>query len=170
MIKFDGWFRRRTLLVPNLIFGVHRHYFRRLKIWKWSDKGVWNDSFSFHFVGLTITNILDLSIWRLRFKQLYVHVQQTQRSDHYNPFPLQAKFRQCRCKFSLWRNFSGCEISAGWQRNFVWLNENSRALWRNFVLKFRRIFARTKNEKHRISFAFLLRSSVVWVFIVTKSE
>ena len=29
-----------------------------------------------------------------------------------------------------------------------------------FVAKFRRIFARTKNENHRISFAFLLYSTV----------
>ena len=90
---------------------------------------------------------------------------------HYNPLPLQPKFRFVDilpirlfalakfrgCEFFLRRKFgkmkfrfSGCEISPRWQRNFVWLNENSRALWRNFVAKFRRIFARAKNEKHRI--------------------
>ena len=52
------------------------------------------------------------------------------------------------------------EISPRWQRNFVWLKESSRALGRNYVAKFRRVFARTKNEKHRISFAFLLHSTV----------
>ena len=89
------------------------------------------------------------------------------------------KFRQC--EFSPWRNFASAnfcyceisqlrifaptkfgqnEISPRWQRKFVWLDENSQALCRNFVAKFRRIFARTKNEKHRISFASLLHSTV----------
>ena len=181
MIKFDGWFRRRTLHVPNVTFGVNRYYFRRLKICQWSDKAVWNDSFSFHFVGLTITNIIDLSIWRLRFKQL--HVPCTQRSDLYKPFPLQAKFREC--EFSLWRNFAGAnfrsdEISAKrklrslqWKRNFKKMTAKFRLTQRKFassLTKFCRIFARTKNAKHRASFAFLLHSTVVWEFIVTKSE
>ena len=131
MIKFDGWFRRRTLLVPNLIFGVHRHYFRRLKIWKWSDKGVWNDSFSFHFVGLTITNILDLSIWRLRFKQLYVHVQQTQRSDHYNPFPLQAKFRFVEISPMQVQIFALTKFQ--WMRNFGRMTAKFRLTQRKFA-------------------------------------
>ena len=123
MINFDGWFRRRTLRVPNLTFGVNRYYFCRLKICQWSDKAVWNDSFSFHFVGLTITNIIDLSIWRLRFKQL--HVPCTQRSDLYKPLPLQAKFRPGEisrvrilamakfrwCKFSLRRNFGKTKVT-----------------------------------------------------------
>ena len=85
----------------------------------------------------------------LRFKKLHEHVQQTQRSDHYNLFALPAKFRFVEISpmrifalaklFSLRRNFAGA----------------------NFVAKFRRIFARTKNEKHRISFAFLLHSTLV---------
>ena len=160
MIKFDGWFRRRTLHVPNVTFGVNRYYFRRLKICQWSDKAVWNDSFSFHFVGLTITNIIDLSIWRLRFKQL--HVPCTQRSDLYKPFPLQAKFRFVEIslvqifaptKFrqnESYVSFSGYEISTRWQRSFAWLNENSRALWRNFV-EFSRE-QRTQNTELRLHF------------------
>ena len=86
------------------------------------------------------------------------------------------KFRQS--EFSPWRSFasanfqktkfrfSGCEISPRWQRNFVWLNENTPALWRNFVAKFRRIFVRTKNEKHRISFAFLFCSLSIYSYQV----
>ena len=166
MIKFDGWFRRRTLPVPNLTFGVNRYYFRRLKICQWSDKAVWNDSFSFHFVGLTITNIIDLSIWRLRFKQLYMyHVHNdpifTNRflctrnfasaSYRYGAISgvrifAPTKFRQNES----YVRFSGCEISTSWQRNFAWLNENSRALWRNFVEISRE--QRTQNTELRLHF------------------
>ena len=187
MIKFDGWFRRRTLRVPNLTFGVNRYYFRRLKICQWSDKAVWNDSFSFHFVGLTITNIIDLSIWRLRFKQLYMyHVHNdpifTNRFHCKRNFALW-KFREC--ELSLWRNFAVAnfrsdEISAKrklrslqWMRNFNKMTAKFRLTQRKFasaLTKFRRIFARTKNAKHRTSFAFLLHSTVVWAFIVTKAE
>ena len=169
MIKFDGWFRRRTLRVPNLTFGVNRYYFRRLKICQWSDKAVWNDSFSFHFVGLTITNIIDLSIWRLRFKQLYMyHVHNdpifTNRFHCKRNFALW-KFRPCEisrvrviamtqfrgCEFSLRRNFGKTKvISTRWQLNFAWLNENSRALWRNFV-EFSRE-QRTQNTDLRLPF------------------
>ena len=186
MIKFDGWFRRRTLHVPNVTFGVNRYYFRRLKICQWSDKAVWNDSFSFHFVGLTITNIIDLSIWRLRFKQL--HVPCTQRSDLYKPFPLQAKFRPGEisrvrilamakfrwCKFSLRRNFGKTKVTFAsvdtkFQQDDSEISLDSTKI-ASSLTKFCRIFARTKNAKHRASFAFLLHSTVVWAFIVTKSE
>ena len=123
MIKFDGWFRRRTLRVPNLTFGVNRYYFRRLKICQWSDKAVWNDSFSFHFVGLTITNIIDLSIWRLRFKQLYMY--------HVHNDPIFTNRFHCKRNFALWKfrpgeisrvrviamaQFRGCKFSL--RRNF----------------------------------------------------
>ena len=56
-------------------------------------------------------------------------------------------------------------------RNFNKLTAKFRLTQRKFasaLAKFRRIFARTKNAKHRTSFAFLLHSSVVWAFIVTK--
>ena len=56
-------------------------------------------------------------------------------------------------------NFRSCELSPRWQR-ISFDSTTSRALWRNFVAKFRWIFARTKNEGHRISFAFLLHSIV----------
>ena len=102
MIKFDGWFRRRTLRVTNLTFGVNRYYFRRLKIYQWSDKAVWNDSFSFHFVGLTITNFIDLSIWRLRFKQLYMY--------HVHNDPIFTNRFHCKRNFTLWK-FRPSEIS-----------------------------------------------------------
>ena len=102
MIKFDGWFRRRTLRVPKLTFGVNRYYFRRLKICQWSDKAVWNDSFSFNFVGLTITNIIDLSIWRLHFKQLYMY--------HVHNDPIFTNRFHCKRNFALWK-FRPCGIS-----------------------------------------------------------
>ena len=74
-----------------------------------------------------------------------------------------AKFRWC--EFSLWRNFAGAnfrypEISLQFMRNFVKITAKFRLTQRKFVAKFRRIFARTKNEKRRISFAFLLHSTV----------
>ena len=86
------------------------------------------------------------------------------------------KFRQC--KFSPWRNFASAnfrsdEISLQWMRNFAKMTGKFLLAQREFasaLTKFRRTFARTKNEKHRILFAFLLHSTVVWAFIVTKSE
>ena len=76
-----------------------------------------------------------------------------------------ANFRYCeisQLRIFAPTKFQQNEISLQWIRNFVWLDENSLALWRNFVAKFRRIFPRTTNEKHRISFALLLHSTVPW--------
>ena len=118
MIKFDGWFRCRTLLVPNLIFGVNRYYFRRLKIWKWSDKGIWNDSFSFHFLGLTITKILDLSIlktspWAITCTCIAnTTIQSLQPVSIASEISVCGNFalaKFCVCQFSLWRNFASVD-------------------------------------------------------------
>ena len=83
------------------------------------------------------------------------------------------KFRSC--KFSRWRNFATAnfrfveisqlrifaptkfrqnEISLQWMRNFAKMTAKFRLTRRKFVAKFRRIFARTKNEKHRIRLHF----------------
>ena len=159
MIKFDGWFRCRTLLVPNLIFGVNRYYFRRLKIWKWSDKGVWNDSFSFHFLGLTITKILDLSILKTSPWAITCTCIANTTIQSLQPVSIASEISVCGNFALACANFRYGEISLQWMRNFA-----------KMTAKFRRIFARTKNwknQKHRISFAFLLHSTVVWVFIVT---
>ena len=118
-------------------------------------------SFSFFFffvklnsltrVALTITNVLDLSIWRLRFKQLHVQVQQTQQSTrvfittgfHFQRISLcgniaLAKFRGC--EFSLWPNFAGANFRYGeisLERIFAIpkfrQNEISLQLMRNFA-------------------------------------
>ena len=106
---------------------------------------------------------------------------------HYNPLPLQPKFRFVDispirifalakfrgCEFFLRRKFgkmkflfSGCEISPRWQRNFVWLNENSRALWRNFV-EFSRE-QRTKNTE--FSFAQHFFCTVLYKKYISSSN
>ena len=187
MIKFDGWFRRRTLRVPKLTFGVNRYYFRRLKICQWSDKAVWNDSFSFHFVGLTITNIIDLSIWRLRFKQLYMY--------HVHNDPIFTNRFHCKRNFALWKfrpggisrvrviamvQFRGCQFSlrlnfgktkvtfasvdAKFQQDDSEISPDSTKIRERFdeiSLNFRE-----NKERKRISFA----QHCGWAFIVTKAE
>ena len=82
----------------------------------------------------------------------------------------------CGCEFSLWWNFVGTNFHSNeiWakqnftledakfhhdDRNFSWLNENSRVL-----TKFCQIFARTKDKIHQISLSFLLHSIVSTVF------
>ena len=82
-----------------------------------------------------------------------------------------AKFREC--EFSLLRNFAlanfrSDEISLQWIRNFAKMTAKFRLTRRKFasaLTKFRPIFARTKNEKHRISLAFLLHSTVLLMLL-----
>ena len=64
------------------------------------------------------------------------------------------------CEFSLLGNFgktkfrfSGCEILPRWQRNFVWLDESSRALSRRDFVEFS-WEQRTKNTEFRLHFFF----------------
>ena len=93
---------------------------------------------------------------------------------HYNPRPFPAKFGFVEIspmRIFVMAKFQLNEISLQWMRNFAKITakfrltqRNSRVLRRKFVAKFRRIFARTKNEKHRISFAFLLHSTVVFKY------
>ena len=70
-------------------------------------------------VALTITNVLDLSIWRLRFKQLHVQVQQTQQSTRsfITPrFLFQRNFalwKYRQCEFSPSQNFAGANFRYG---------------------------------------------------------
>ena len=122
-------------------------------------------------VSLTITNILELSIWRLRLKQSHVQVQQTQRSEQRvfitTLLPLPAKFRFVEIlpmRILTLAKFRRHEFSLQWMWNFAKITAKFRLTQRKFVstlTKFRaEVFARTKNEKHRISFAFLLHSTV----------
>ena len=138
MIKFGGWFRRRK---------VNRYYFRRLKMWKCIDKGVWNDPFSFHFVGLTITNWTYLTF---QFEDFALSNYMYMYSKHNDPI-ITTRFH-CKRNFAK-ANFRSDEISPRWLRNFVWLNENSRALWRNFMAKSRENKKRKTPNFFCISFA-----------------
>ena len=82
----------------------------------------------------------------------------------------------CGCEFSLWWNFVAANFHSNeiWakqnftledakfhqdDRNFSWLNENSRVL-----KKFCQIFPRTKDKIHQISLSFLLHSTISTVF------
>ena len=126
MIKFDGWFRRRTLHVPNLLEETGTIF----AAWKYENEVI---------KGYETIYFLSISHDRLRVKQLHVHVQQTQRSNHHNPFPLQAKFRFVEisprrifalakfreCEFSLWRNFR--------KRNFASVDAKFRLTQRKYV-------------------------------------
>ena len=77
MIKFDGWFRPRTLTCADLIFEVNKYYFRGLKIRKWTDKGVWNYLFSFHFVPIVSLSIYGHQVGLIiAFLLCSVHVQE----------------------------------------------------------------------------------------------
>ena len=100
-------------------------------MWKCIDKGVWNDPFSFHFVGLTITNWTYLTF---QFEDFALSNYMYMYSKDNDPI-ITTRFH-CKRNFAN-ANFRSHEISPRWQRNFVWLNENSRALWRNFMAKSR---------------------------------
>ena len=143
-----------------------------------------------HFHSISHGRFIDYGqhTWPFKFEDFVLSNYMYMYSKHNDPI-ITTRFH-CKQNFALWKfrqseflpwrsfaraNFrygeiSENEISLQWKWNLVWLNENTPALWRNFVAKFRRIFVRTKNEKYRISFAFLLHSTVVWAFIVTKSE
>ena len=101
-------------------------------------------------MGLTIDNILDLSIWRRRFKQLHVQVQQTQQSEQ--GFSLQPAFISSKishCGNIAIANFrqDNSEISFDSKKIRECFDEIS---WRNFV-EFSRE-QRTKNTEFRLHF------------------
>ena len=73
-----------------------------------------------------------------------------------------AKFRSCEC--SLRRNFASVDAKFGQDDSEI--SFDLTRICERFATKFRRIFARTKNEKHRISFAFLLHGTVRPFFFV----
>ena len=59
----------------------------------------------------------------------------------------------------------GCEISPRWQRNFVWFNESPRAMQRNFVASFGRLFVRTKDEIRRTARSFFYTVPLVYLSV-----
>ena len=71
-----------------------------------------------------------------------------------------------QCEFLPWRNFARANFLSdknSAKRNLAKITAKFRLTPRKFasaLTKFRRIFGRTKNEKYRISFAFLLHSTV----------
>ena len=115
--------------------------------------------------------------WPFNFEDFALSNYMYMYSKHNDPI-ITTRFH-CKRNFGLWKflqsEFSPCRSFAIANFRYGEISENEISLqWmRNFAkmaAKFRRIFARTKNQKHRISFPFLLHSTVVWAFIVTKSE
>ena len=115
--------------------------------------------------GLLITNILVLSIWKLRFKHLAVNVTIRTRS-HYKPSvcaSIDSETSLCphfAKRILILAKFPRNEISLLWMRNFPWLKIRGRLneiSWRTFM----EFFARATDEIRRISLSLLLQSTVV---------
>ena len=119
-----------------------------------------------------ITNILDLSIWRLRFKQLhqykYSKRNNLNKGFHYNPLSFPSKFRFVEIspmRILALAKFRQNKISLQWMRNFTEIRAKFRLTQRKFasaLTKLCRIFARTKNEKHRISTVCISFSTILY--------
>ena len=112
--------------------------------------------------GLTITNILDPSIWKLRL-HFAANVTGSEQTVSWQPahlrFHWQRKFPPARfrlCEFLLKRNFASVDAK------FVIAKMTAKfpLTQRNFKANFRRIFARTKDEIRRISLSLLRHSTV----------
>ena len=110
MIKFDGWFRRRTLHVPNLLEETGTIF----AAWKYENEVIKGYE-TIYFLSISHDRLNDYGqhTWPFKFEDFVLSNYMYMYSKHNDPI-ITTRFH-CKRNFALWKfrqgEFSPCEVS-----------------------------------------------------------